>query len=104
MTAYTKNLPTDRYPRTRESPGFPATSLLVAPALLVVVILFGGGLVLGGGTRHITVINNLIGGNIASPQGEGRGGGLHFEGSSGSTAINNTIRENSASIDARAAA
>jgi putative spermidine/putrescine transport system permease protein len=47
VTAYTKSLSTDRDPRTRESPGFAAASLLVAPALLVVVVLFGGGLALG---------------------------------------------------------
>jgi putative spermidine/putrescine transport system permease protein len=47
MNTYTKNLPTNTDARTRESPGFQATSLLVGPALVVVVILFGGGLALG---------------------------------------------------------
>jgi putative spermidine/putrescine transport system permease protein len=47
VNTYTKSLSTDTDARTRESPGFPAISLLVAPALVVVVVLFGGGLVLG---------------------------------------------------------
>ena len=47
MNTCTKTISTNTDARTRESPGFPATSLLVAPALLVVVVLFGGGLVLG---------------------------------------------------------
>jgi putative spermidine/putrescine transport system permease protein len=47
VNTYTTSLATDTDARTRESPGLPATSLLVAPALLVVVVLFGGGLVLG---------------------------------------------------------
>jgi putative spermidine/putrescine transport system permease protein len=47
MNTYTKNLPTNTDARTRESPGFQATSLLVGPALVVVVVLFGGGLALG---------------------------------------------------------
>jgi putative spermidine/putrescine transport system permease protein len=38
---------TDTDARTRESPGFMSTSLLVGPALLVVLVLFGGGLALG---------------------------------------------------------
>ena len=47
MNTYTKRVSTDMDARTRESPGLPATGLLVAPALLVVVVLFGGGLLLG---------------------------------------------------------
>ncbi len=47
VNTYTKNLSADTDARTRESPGFRATGLLVAPALLIVVVLFGGGLVLG---------------------------------------------------------
>jgi putative spermidine/putrescine transport system permease protein len=47
VNTYTKNLPTNTDARTRESPGFQATSLLVGPALVVVVVLFGGGLALG---------------------------------------------------------
>jgi len=38
---------TDTDARTRESPSFMSTSLLVGPALAVVVVLFGGGLALG---------------------------------------------------------
>jgi putative spermidine/putrescine transport system permease protein len=47
VNAYSKSLSTNTDARTRENPGLPATSLLVAPALSVVVVLFGGGLVLG---------------------------------------------------------
>ena len=47
VNTYTKSISTNTDVRTRESPGFAATSLLVTPALLVVVGLFGGGLVLG---------------------------------------------------------
>ena len=47
MNAYAKSLSTDTDARTRQSPGLPATGLLVAPALAVVVFLFGGGLALG---------------------------------------------------------
>ena len=47
MNRYTKSSSTHTDARTRESPGFSATSMLVAPALAVVVVLFGGGLVLG---------------------------------------------------------
>ena len=47
MNADSNNLSSHTDARTRESPGLPTTSLLVAPALVVVVILFGGGLVLG---------------------------------------------------------
>ena len=47
MNTYSKSLSTHTDARTRESPGFMSTSLLVGPALLVVLVLFGGGLALG---------------------------------------------------------